>query len=143
MMGVLFGDFIALAFGLALLGVAWNELRGGAMLKRFDSRGARVLGYNQFLLGALIIGYAAWSIAAAVRNPMLKSMGGTTGDPKMDEMMHQVSMLVTYSLYGGMIVIGIIVPVLTAWYYLSRESLVKRFLEETPAWVVETLRSAG
>src|SRR5437868_10327370 len=48
---VLFGDFVSLVMGVGLGVVAYNELRGGAMLRRFDLRGPKLLGYNQFGLG--------------------------------------------------------------------------------------------
>ncbi len=142
-LGVLFGDMTSLVVAASLVAVACNELRGGAMVRRFEPRGARVLGYNQFFLGAIIVGYAGWSILAVLRDPMLKAAGGSTGDPKIDQMVSELTTLVTYGLYGGMALVGIVAPALTAWYYFSRERLIRAMTEQTPAWVIETLRAAG
>ncbi|MBL8746812.1 MAG: hypothetical protein JNK58_10710 [Phycisphaerae bacterium] len=143
MAGIVFGDFTAFAFGVALIAVAWNELRGGALVRRFEARGARVLGYNQFFLGVIIVGYAAASIFAALRSPMMKGAAASTGDPNMDAMIQNLSAMLTYGLYGGMVVVGIVAPSLTAWYYFSRERLIRAMASETPAWVIEALRAAG
>ena len=126
----------AIGIGLALCGV--NELRGGALLRKMEARG-----WNQVLLGALIIGYALWSLSSAMSNPVLKSMVQGTGDPQIDALASQLTTAVTWGLYGSMAVVGLIVPGLTAIYYFSRSPLVTRFRRETPEWVVEVIRRRG
>ncbi|MBX3388885.1 MAG: hypothetical protein KF691_05470 [Phycisphaeraceae bacterium] len=131
----------AIGIGLALCGV--NELRGGALLRRMEARGARVLGWNQIFLGALIIGYALWSLRSAIGNPALNSMMQGTGDPQIDALASQLTVAVTWGLYGSMAVVGLVVPGLTAIYYFTRGPLVTRFCRETPEWVVEVIRRRG
>ncbi len=143
LLGVVFGDYASFVVGVALGAVAFNELRGGLMVRRFEPRGARALGYNQFFLGAVIVSYASWSLYAALRQPLLASAGGSTGDPKLDEMVRSLTALVTYGLYGSLFVIGIVVPSLTAWYYFSRERLVRAMIEKTPHWVIEAMRATA
>ncbi len=143
MLAVAFGDFVALALGVLLCALAFNEFRGGAMLKRFDPRGARVLGFNQIALGVVIVAYASYSLSAALRDPALKSLAGSTGDPSTDALVRDLTDLVTYGLYGGMAVIGLIAPGLTALYYFSRAAIVRKVVSETPAWAIEAIRVAA
>jgi len=137
------GDVAAMVMGLALGTLGWNELRGVAMLKRFDPRGARVMGYNQIGLGLLIVIYAAWSLRSAADNPLLSAQGGSTGDAQADAMISEITGVVTYGLYGSMMVAGLIGPGLTAWYYFSREKIVRAFVANTPPWALEAMRTAG
>ena len=143
LLGVLFGSLISLVLTLSLAALAWNELRGGAMLKRFDPRGGKRLAMNQVALGVLIVAYAAWSLASALRTPALAALGGTTGDPQMDAMVADLTRTVAYGLYGAMAAAGIVIPGLTAWYYATRARVVRDLLSTTPAWVLEALRAAG
>ncbi len=144
-MGIVFGEVIGSIVVSTVLGFfAWNELRGGARIRRFDPTGARILGWNQIGLGIAIVIYAAWSLVSSLGTlSSLTAQIGTTGDPSMDAMVSNISTMVTYCLYGGLIVVGVIVPGLTAWYYFSRERIIRSFVERTPVWVVDTLRAAG
>jgi hypothetical protein len=143
-LGVLFGSITALVMALALAVLGWNELRGGAMLRRLDPRGPRTLALNQLTLGVVIVAYAAWSLHKALSNPTtLASVGGSTGDPQMDAMIAGVSEMVAWGVYGTMAAVGIIVPGLTAWYYASCARFVHTLLNDTPSWVVQTLRAAA
>lgn len=131
----------AIGIGLAVCGI--NELRGGALLRKMEARGASVLGWNQILLGAIIIAYALWSLKSAIGNPALKSITQGTGDPQIDAIASQLTTAVTWALYGSMAVVGLVVPGLTAIYYFTRGPLVTRFRRETPEWVVEVIRRRG
>jgi hypothetical protein len=140
---VVFGDVTGLVLGVLLGAIAFNELRGAAMLRRFEARGARVLGWNQVGLGVLICAYSAWSLVSAINSPALAAMSGSTGDPDVDAMVGQITGLVTYGLYGTMFVVGVIVPGLTALYYFTRGRHVRAFVSRTPAWVVDAMRMVG
>ncbi|MBS0195357.1 MAG: hypothetical protein JSR77_01230 [Planctomycetes bacterium] len=143
LVGALFGDVVSLLLGIGLGVAAFNEIRGGAMLRRFDTRGAALLGYNQLGLGAVIVVYAAWSMYAASKVSPLAAVGGSTGDADTDAMVSRVTNAVVLGLYGGLAVTGIVVPGLTAWYYFSRAGVVRVMVERTPAWVIAALRAAG
>ncbi len=140
--GVAFGDWTSVVAAGALGVLAFVELRGGKLVRAFDERGARQLGFNQIALGGLIVAYSAWSLYQAARSSPLTSMG-STGDPAMDANIEQLSKGIAYGLYVILGATGVIVPGLTAWYYFSRQKLIRRFVAETPAWVVDTLRAAG
>ncbi len=143
LLGALFGSLISLVTGVALGVVAFNEIRGATMLRRFEPRAARLLGFNQIGLAAIIVGYAAWSLVSQLRADPLESMGGSSGDAEVDAMISGLTSTVTYGLYGGMAAIGVIVPGLTAWYYFSRARVVRTVVSQTPEWVVSALRAAA
>jgi hypothetical protein len=143
LLGVLFGSMVSFILGMGLSIIAYNELRGAAMLRRLEPRAARRLGYNQICLGALIVLYSAWSLVSAMRSDPLAAMGGSSGDAGVDELVGDLSSMVAYGLYGGMAVVGFVVPGLTAWYYFTRGNLVRKAVAQTPAWAIETLRAAS
>jgi hypothetical protein len=133
-----FSDWSAWAVGIGLLLVALNELRGSAMLRRADPAGAKVLGWNQLVLAALLVAYATWSLATSLRQP--PGAGMQSGDPQIDAMAANITSAVTYGLYGTMAILGLLLPGLTSIYYFSRARIVRSFLAETPAWIVEIMR---
>ncbi|MBX3380204.1 MAG: hypothetical protein KF805_08905 [Phycisphaeraceae bacterium] len=136
-------DWSAWAIGFGLAACAANEIRGGMLLKRMEVRGATLLGWNQVFLALLIISYALWSLNSTIKNPGLTSLTQGTGDPQIDAMAKQLTTAVTWGLYGSMVVVGLIVPGLTAVYYFTRGPLVRRFRRETPEWVLEVIRRGG
>jgi hypothetical protein len=141
-LGVALGSMTSLVVSLALAAIAWNELRGGAMLRRLDPRGATRLGYNQIILGVLIVAYAAWSLFSSLGGDTLASLGGSTGDPQVDAMVADLSRTVAYALYATIALAGVLVPGLTAWYYFSRARIIRDVVARTPAWVLEALRAS-
>lgn len=143
LVGGVLGDVVSLVLGIGLGAIAWNELRGSAKLKRFDPSGARVLGFNQIGLGALIVAYAAWSLKVNLGSSSLASLSEAGLDPSQQAMIGDIAKLVTYAVYGGLIIVGFIVPGLTAWYYFSRGRIVRRFIDRTPPWILDTLRAAA
>ncbi len=134
---------LILEAGLAV--VAYNEFRGRNGLRRFDPAAARLLGWNQLGLWALLVGYSVWSIGSALvapnpyegalrANPELgTSMLGSIGD---------LYLAVTFAVYGGMIVGTTLMQGLNAWYYFTRDKHVQAYLDATPAWVVDLQRAA-
>src|SRR4051794_40425315 len=53
--------------GLAMGAVAYVELRSAGRLRRLDPNAARMLGFNQLALGAVLITYALWRTFAILR----------------------------------------------------------------------------
>jgi hypothetical protein len=141
-LGVLFGDMVSLLLALGLGALAFNELRGGMKLRRFDPAAVKLLAYNQLALGALIFFYSVFMLFNALRDPM-SAAGGGTGDPNMDATIAQLSIALSIGIYGSMAIIGIIGPGLSAWYYFSRAKYVRGMLTQTPPWVITTLRAAA
>ena len=142
-LGVLFGDWTSGVLTVILLAIALNELRGGKMLARFEERGARVLGYNQIALAVFIVAYAGWSMYSASHNAELQASLATIGDAQSAAMVSGLADLMTYGVYGGVAVVGLLGPGLTALYYFSRARYVREAVQGKPGWVVEMLRVVG
>jgi hypothetical protein len=141
-LGVLFGDLVSLLLALGLGGLAFNEIRGGLRLRRFEPAATKQLACNQIALGLLIVGYSAFALFTALSDPMAAA-GGGTGDPAMDATIARLSIALSIGIYGTMAILGIIAPGLSAWYYHSREKYVRSMLTQTPDWVIQTLRAAA
>ncbi len=138
-------SFIGLVICLGLGAVAYYEFQGRAMLRQLDARGARLLGYNQLALGALIVGYCLWSLVAALvgpsayaevieENPELAQMLGST-----DDLFRFGAVIV----YGMGIVLTIPYQALVAWFYFSRAKHVTHYVNQTPKWVTQMQRAAA
>ena len=143
----LFGEFdvvaTVMAGGLGI--VAWNEFRGRRLLCRFDLGGPRLLGWNQLALMALLMAYCAWSIHAGLTapdpyareiaaHPQIAPTLGTIG---------RLKAILTVAIYGGLVAFSLVFQGLTALYYFTRGKLVRAYLSETPAWIVEVQRRSS
>ena len=138
-----FGGLSSIVIGGVLVAIGANELRGGALVRRFDPRGARVLGWNQIVLGVLIVAYAGWKLLNTTKGSPLDAHGGSTGYASIDDMIVTMSSTITVALYVIVAGVGIVVPGLTSLYYFSRGRTIREYVERTPPWIVETLRTAG
>ena len=143
----LFGeiDVAALVMAVALGLMTWNEFRGRRLLRRFDSRGPRVLGWNQLALMVLIAGYCAWMIARShfgpgpyaediAREPMLEPTLAPIGK------LHRI---LTWAVYGGVLLGTVLFQGLNALYYFTRRRHLEAYLAETPDWVVHLQRHSA
>lgn len=137
------GDWSSLAAGGLLAAAAFNELKGGERLKKFEAGAAKQLGYGQMALGVAIVAYAGWSWYKDTKRGPLAAYGGSTGSAEVDALMTNISSSVAPIVWGSVGVIGLIVCWLTASYYFSRGKLVRQLRERTPPWVVEVLKRAG
>lgn len=144
LLGGLLGDVASLVMGFALAALSVNELIGAAQIRALNLAGARRLGFNQLTLGLVIIAYAAWSLWSGLQSSTRSELSDQlASDPQMQAMVGQVSIVVTWGLYGSMAAFGLIVPGLTAMYYFSRARAIRVVLSSTPAWVVELMRRTG
>lgn len=141
-------DLVAIALGVALSVVAFNEFRGGAQLKQLNPAGGKLLGYNQLALGAITVLYAINQLITSANSNALTDALNSTGGPEAAEQLNQtvgdlgaLSKLLSFTVYGTLAVLGALVPGLTAWYYFSRGNLLRGVLRDTPAWVVDVLRA--
>lgn len=132
-------DFVSIGLGAALCLVAFNELRGGAMLKQLDPAGARLLGYNQLALGTLTVAYAALQLWKSLHGSSITHAIGSTGDPDTDALISRMTTSITFAVYGTLAVAGALVPGFTAWYYFSRGPLVREMRRTTPEWILRVL----
>jgi hypothetical protein len=124
------------------------EVKGGARLQKLDARAASVLGWNQLVLGSLLLGYAVWRLVSLRHGGLSAEVSaalGTAGaDPEVKKMLGGVEelaqqvMVWVYLAVGAVAVLG---PGMLAWYYFSRGRHVKQYLERTPGWIVEMQRA--
>ncbi len=128
------------AVGLSLAAV--NEFRGRGMLRRFDRRASRVLGWGQLGLMALLIGYGAWMLANAYYAPNVYA-DAIAAEPMLASSLASIGetyKLLSLALYGGLIAATLIFQGLNAVYYFTRAKHLRAYLDETPGWVVEVQR---
>jgi hypothetical protein len=139
---ILFGFFslTALVLGVGMAVVTWTEYRGRALLRSFDPAGPRLLGRNQLGLMGLIIVYALWSMYRTTAHPdaELAQMDAILGSGTAD-------LVAQLTVYVYLAVIGLtgLLQGLLARYYFRRIDMVKAYLKDTPAWVVELQRAAS
>ena len=137
----MFGEFdvVGLVMGVGLAAVAWNEFRGRAMLRRFDARACRLLGWNQLGLMTLILGYAAWMLGHALwgSNPYAQAMAGGPALAGTLGSMDRLYKTISLATYGGLIVGTLIFQGLNSLYYFTRRTHVETYLRETPQWVTD------
>ncbi len=130
------GSLTALVVGVGLLVVAWNELRGRDMLRRFEPAGARLLGRNQVGLMALIVAYCLWSIYGTLHHPSesIRELEQFVGDAG------SITAMVAWG-YAAVIVVSIVAQGLNARYYFARVEQLESYLAGTPGWVIELQRA--
>ena len=91
---------------------------------------------------AAIVAYAAWQLYQSQHSSALAE-ASQTGDPATDAMMSNLTSTITIGLYGTVAAVGIIAPGLNAWYYFSRDKVVRKMVDNTPVWVIDALRAAA
>lgn len=126
--------------GLAL--VAWNEFRGRRLLLKFEPSGATLLGWNQLGLLALITTYCLWAIYANLwgsesiedqlnANPELRAAFGSLDG------LTQLIQPIVLAFYGLVIALSAVFQGGNALYYFTRRKYVAKYVDETPAWVID------
>ncbi len=137
---LLLGGFgvTSLVLGLGLCFVAWNELRGRDLLRRFDRRAPSVLGRNQLTVMFLLISYCLWTMFDTWAHPsadlvQIQEMLGLSGDLVTE---------LALRTYAAIILVSMLVQGLNARYYFARTALLQSYLNDTPAWIVDLQRIA-
>lgn len=138
-----FGAVKGMLVGVGMGVVAWNEFRGSKMLRRFELRGANLLGWNQVGLAGVLVAYSAWSIWAAVASPhpYLAEMQANPATASTLGSIGDLYTTLTVAVYGGLILLSVILQGLTALYYFTRRKHVLAYLADTPDWVVALQRA--
>ena len=135
----------SLLIGMALGVVAYNELNGAKMLRRLDTRAPGRLALGQLGLCGVLIAYALWSIYSLQTGPSpyeaaLAAGGQATAIVGSIE---QFEKMITFAVYGGLIVGSLLFQGGTAWYYFSRAKHIRAYATQTPAWIIELERTGG
>ncbi len=132
----------------ALSLVAANEFRGRKRLLQFDPRAAGILGWNQLLLLAMMVGYCAWSIYANLygANSVTEQLKGIAELESALGSLDGVDVFARHLvvvLYGTVIALSVVFQGVTALYYFTRRKHVENYIAETPQWIRELQRSAN
>ncbi len=127
-----------LTIGLAI--IAYNEFRGRKRLLSFDASAAKLLGWNQLGLLAMIVGYCLWTLYgsygdAASVSAELKGYGDLDGALGGAGSFEGLYKLIAISFYGGVIALSVIFQGGNAIYYFTRRRRLEEFNAKTPAWV--------
>ncbi len=135
-------DWIAWVMGVGLGTLAWNELRGRRLLLRLDPRGPIVLGWNQLALLGLVFAYAAWMLRSGLMTPSPYEEA-MRAEPMLRQVLGDPDNLyrtLTLSIYGSLMVVTVVFQGLNSLYYFTRGRVLRGYLAETPAWVVDVQR---
>jgi hypothetical protein len=131
----------SVAGGLGLAAIAHFEFRGAKELRRLDIGAPRRLMINQLALGALLLIYAVAGICSSLSGANdLSAVAGAGNDPAVQQMLGPIDSLtrsIMACVYGVIGVVAVIVPGVTAMFYLRRRSMIDQYLQHTPGWIVE------
>lgn len=122
--------------------VAFVELRSAKRLAQLDPEAGRTLMWNQLALAGLLILYAVWRLThlstSEIAGSLVKDLGQDAIDLLGDaaDIVRQVLMLVYFTLIG----VAVLGQGSMALYYQRRGAYVRRYLAETPEWVVAMQR---
>jgi hypothetical protein len=120
------------------------ELRGAGRIRQLQSDAARVLGFNQLALGALLIAYGAWQIYGQLTGTGEYAQIAAS-DPQLAQMLAPVedlTRMIVVGVYGGLIVVSLVAQGGLAMFYFTRGKYIRDYVRQTPAWIVN-LQKAG
>jgi uncharacterized membrane protein HdeD (DUF308 family) len=133
------GSFTDMLVGAVLTVIGIIEIISASRLRRLDLSATKWLACNQLALAVLILLYALWNIHSEIANPVsglsdlspqdAQAMDQTLGS--IGDLTHEVMLLLYVSL-----IVAALVEAGMALYYYSRGAHVRRFLAETPEWIV-------
>lgn len=138
-------DISSLLLALPLAAIAFIELNGGQRVARYERKGLVQLACNQLALVALVAVYA-----------LIQIFGARDGASPLGEIIEQSSVQATElgdfdelyraavtAFYGVVVVVTALIQGGCALYYYSRLKHLDQFLADTPAWVIDYLRTGG
>lgn len=133
---------LALMIGMTL--VAYNEFRGRKQLLQFDPTGARMLGWNQIGLLAMIVVYCLLTLyqslgaTGTLTNELQNyaDLDSVLGAPGTFETLYKK---VTIAIYGSAIGLSLLFQGGNALYYFTRRRHIEDFVAETPKWAREVI----
>ena len=132
----------ALVLGLGLGVIAYNEFRGRRLIRAFDLRGPRLLGWNQVGLMALVVLYSVAQLHAGLTGPNPYA-AQLSAEPQLAEMLgpiEDLQRLLVLAVYGTVVALTILFQGANAVYYFTRAKHIRNYLAQTPGWVVELQR---
>lgn len=144
---LLFGMFsiVGWVLGGGMLAVAWVELSTVGRIKRFESRAARRLGWNQLALASLLLGYAGWSLYGAMfgPDPLASTIAAAPETAEMLAPYSSMARTISAAVYVCLALVAIFAQGGTALYYFTREKHIRAYREQTPGWIVQMQQSGA
>lgn len=137
-----FSGFI-MTVGLTI--VAYNEFKGRELVRNFDPRGGRVLGWNQVGFLTLIVVYCIWQLAFGLLGPnpiaaeleKNPAVGQVLGSMDQFIWMYQAVLI---AVYGLVIVFTLVFQGYNAYFYFAGGRKVQEYLDQTAEWIVDLQR---
>ena len=136
-------SLVGFLLGAALAIAAYNEFRGAQELRRFDEGASRRLGLNQVGLCAALVLYGAWGVYStySTSSAYAAALAGSAQAAQLVGSIERLEKTVSLGVYGGLIVLSILFQGGTAWYYFTRRRVLRAYISETPAWILELERA--
>jgi hypothetical protein len=138
------GSISDMVLGAVLTVIGIIEIVSASRLRRLDLTATKWLGCNQLALAVFILLYALWNIHSEIANPAsglsdlspqdAQAVDQTLGS--LGDLTHEVMLMLYVSLIAAALV-----EAGMALYYYSRGAHVRRFLQETPEWIVMMQRN--
>jgi hypothetical protein len=129
--------------GSGMMVIAFVELQAANRLRRLETGAARVLGFNQVALAALLLAYAVFGVYGVLYGPS-EYAAIVAAEPEVGRALGPIEDLTkTFSLavYVIVMLVAVFFQGGMAMYYFGRAALVRNYLAQTPAWVVSVQRA--
>jgi uncharacterized membrane protein HdeD (DUF308 family) len=131
--------------GTVLLVIGIIEIIGAGKLRSLDPKAAKMLVLNQLILAGLILLYALWNLTAEATHPTSdlpdlspsEAQAVSQYSSPLSGLTHEIMLL----LYASLILAAIVEAGMAAYYH-SRGEQLRKYLETTPAWIVD-MQKAG
>jgi hypothetical protein len=136
-------DVTALILGMGMAVVSQFEFRGASALRKLHPSAPRRLATNQVAFGVLLFSYATLRLYTSQHQPGAYA-SAIASDPQLASMLGPIESLtrtIYIAIYGGMMLLAIVGPGLTALYYLSRRKHLEAHLARTPRWILDLQRA--
>jgi hypothetical protein len=138
-------SLVTFLLGSVLALVAYNELHGARGLRQFDETAPRRLGLGQLGLCAALVLYGGWGLYTtfSTPSPYEALLAGGAQATRLVGSIESLHTTVSLAMYGGLIGLSLIFQGGTAWYYFTRRRLIRAYVSDTPAWILELDRTAS
>lgn len=141
-----FSDLLGTAVAAGVCAVGGVELAGYRRIRRGLPAGAGMLCVNQAAFLALIVAYCAIQMAAfspekawaTMVSPEFRSQ--LTALPDVEASVRRLAPVVVYGLYGGTILLSLLIQGRLAWTYHLCRGRMEAFGRGVPAWVQRVFR---
>ena len=144
-LSALWGDWGGALVAMGVCTVGAVEYLGHRRMRRADPAAARMLGWNQLAFLGLIflyclvqmLTYSTDQAKAAALSPEVRSQleAVPNMEKDIDQMIERWAPLVTYGLYGLIMLLSLGCQGGMALYYFTRRRRVEAFTRQTAAWV--------